>query len=319
MNDQRRCLYCYDTLDVDGDFHTKCCKAFFKTNTPPELSLSTEQIEEWASEVVKRMVAIPGGQPKLSLGLEQPSDESKARRLTVMGVLGDYILKPQSPNFPFLPENEHLTMVLARQSGIATAKNSLIRTSDGSIAYITKRFDRDGEKKIHMEDFCQLSELPSSGRNKYNGTMEKAGKLVLKYSVAPGYDMQAFFELAIFSFLTGNADMHLKNFSILRNEDNLYRLSPAYDLVSTAVALPDDQEQIALSINSKKTELTKADFITFASRVKIDQRIAERIISKQVSFMREKAPPVIESSFLPEALQSKYTSIVESRSQVLLN
>lgn len=312
----QRCLYCYGELtEGETDFHTKCSRAFFGTVKPPVLDISDAEMKAMATEIVSRSVAVPGVQPKLSLHMEKNPDDPKKSRLTIVGMLGGgYILKPQSESYRALPENEDLTMKLAFMVGISTAKHSLIRTTSGSLAYITKRFDRIEKAKVPMEDFCQLAELPSV--KKYDSSMEKAGKLLLKYSSAPGFDALAFFEIVLFSFMTGNADMHLKNFSIIRDSENQYRLAPAYDLLSTRLALPEDQEQMALTINAKKNKLKRNDFLELADRLNIVRSAAEKSIARMIGH-REKMEDMIEKSFMPADLQEKYTALIRERAKFL--
>ena len=129
--------------------------------------------------------------------------------------------------FQHLPENEDLTMHLAEAFNIPAAMHSLIRLKSGELAYITKRFDRIKKEKLALEDMCQLTETLTN--DKYRSSMEKVGKCIEKYSTRPGLDNLIFFETAIFNFLTGNADMHLKNFALLTTKENDIVLSPAYD------------------------------------------------------------------------------------------
>lgn len=315
MGKTKRCLYCYKELeDNSSDFHPKCSKTFFGTSTPPTLSISDSELEEMAAEIIKRSVTIPGVQPKLSLNIELNPKDPKKARLTVVGLWGNYILKPQSPAYNSLPENEDLTMRLAEIADIPTAEHSLIRTSSGALAYITKRFDRLKASKIPMEDLCQLSELPSSA--KYDISMEKAGKNLSRYSSTPGFDVITFFEIGLFSFLTGNADMHLKNFSIIKNEENQYRLSPAYDLLSTTLALPGDKEQMALTLNGKKNRIKKNDFKEFATKLKIDNSTVEKIITKQLGLFGE-FEGLINISFLSNEMKEQYIDLIRTRIKLI--
>ncbi len=308
----KRCLYCYQELEEDStpDYHPKCSKKFFGTAVPPLLSISGPELEEMALTIIKRSMTIPGVQPKLSLNIETNRNDPKKSRLTVVGLWSNFILKPQSPSYNSLPENEDLTMKLAQLAGIETAEHSLIRTSSGALAYITKRFDRLKSSKVPMEDLCQLSELTSSA--KYDSSMEKTGKTVSKYSSAPGFDAISFFEIALFSFLTGNADMHLKNFSIIKNEENQYRLSPAYDLLSTALALPSDKEQMALTLNGKKNRINKNDFKQFADKLKISNSTSEKILAKQLSLATD-FESLINISFLPNEMKEQYQDLIHAR------
>jgi len=206
----QRCLYCYQPLsEREQDFHTKCCKKFFATTIPPQLALGKEELQEMARQLIIRSVAVTGVQPKLSLDLERT--DARTSRLTVVGLWRGYILKPPAEQFENLTENEDLTMKLAAWCGIKTADHTLIRLQSGELAYLTKRFDRQGNRKIHTEDLCQLTETLTE--HKYRGSIEKVGKTIRTYATNKGLDALALFELVVFCFITGNADMHLKNFS----------------------------------------------------------------------------------------------------------
>jgi serine/threonine-protein kinase HipA len=314
---KKRCLYCYKELEDEFlDYHPKCSKKFFGSDIPPTLSLDEKDWESIATEIVKRSVTIPGVQPKLSLTIQQETNDPKKSRLTIVGLWGNYILKPQSDQFKWLPENEDLTMKLASLAGIMTADHTLIRTPSNALAYITKRFDRTKSGKVPMEDMCQLSEVSSIGNSKYNSTMEKAGKVIAKYSSVPGFDVLTYFEVTLFSFLSGNADMHLKNFSIMKNSDNQYRLTPAYDLLCTTLAMPDDKEQMAMHLNGKKNSIKRKDFFEFAAKLKIDSSVAEKTIAKQIGFQND-YEELIKISFLPDEMKEQYIQLLRSRTKVL--
>ncbi|MCW3789779.1 HipA domain-containing protein, partial [Plebeiibacterium sediminum] len=207
-----KCLYCYHPLgEGDKDFHSKCSKKIFGTTEAPVLDYSLDQMHELAKKVVQSHVTVPGVQAKLSFHFEP--QRGQENRLTLVGVWGNYILKPPTLQFDHLPENEDLTMHLAKLFKINVVPHSLIRLKSGELAYITKRIDRIGDRKLAMEDLCQLSERLTE--DKYKGSMEQVGKVIMQYSSNPLFDAQVFFEVALFSFLTGNADMHLKNFSMI--------------------------------------------------------------------------------------------------------
>jgi serine/threonine-protein kinase HipA len=246
-----------------------------------------------------------GVQPKLSLEGERVG--TNKTRLTFVGLWGAYILKPPFAKYPNLPQNEDLTMHLAEIANIKTAEHSLIPLKSGELAYIAKRFDRQNGVKLFMEDMAQLTGVMTE--RKYRGSHEKIGKIIAKYSDFPGNDLVSFYELTLFSFLIGNADMHLKNFSLLRSVNNEISLSPAYDLVNTKIIIPDDPEDIALTVNGKKSNLKIKDFFRFAESLNIDKNTVVRIHNKFYS-LKDKFFEMIGKSFLTEEEQEKYRKTI---------
>ena len=300
-----KCLYCYKELSVNEiDFHKACSKQFFASATPPLLTLNKEQLETLAKEIIVRSIAVTGVQPKLSLQLEKTRNE--APRLTLVGLYGDYILKPPSEQYPCLPENEDLTMHLAEVAGIRTAAHSLIRLSSGELAYITRRFDRQNGQKIAVEDFCQLTETLTE--HKYRGSVEKIGKLVRQFTTNKGYEQQRLFELILFCYLTGNTDMHLKNYALIENALGQYELSPAYDLLSTLLVLSDEEES-ALTINGKKNRLKRTDFDSVAKTLQINEKTVAAIYQRFAKILPT-WQQWIERSFLPAEMKKQYSDLI---------
>src|SRR5215204_1289208 len=247
----RRCLYCYQPLEEnEKDFHPTCSKKIFGQPIPPELPYTEGQMEELATQVIESKMAVTGVQPKISLHLAAAEKKDAPKRFTIVGLWGGYILKPPSIHYPQLPEVEDLTMHLASLAKIKVAPHSLIRLQSGELAYITRRIDRVKKTKLHMEDMCQLTERLTE--DKYYGSYEQIAKAIHKYSVKPGLDTINFFVQVVFTFLTGNADMHLKNFSLINEPGTGPVLSPAYDMVATALVNPADDEDMALTLNGKK-------------------------------------------------------------------
>lgn len=309
MKERINCLYCYDALDEnEQDFHTACAKKMFGTVSPPVIGFDLNQLEELAAQIVIKSVAVTGVQPKLSLHLEKHKNE--VSRLTIVGLHGDYILKPPSTEYVELPENEDLTMHLASLAKIKTAQHCLIRLASGELAYITKRFDRNKNGKVALEDFCQLTE--NLTEHKYRGSIENIGKTARQYTTNKGIELIRLFELVLFCYLTGNADMHLKNFALLENAFGEYELSPSYDLLSTALVIPDDKDESALNINGKKRKLKKSDFDTLAANMGINTKSVENIYTRFASVL-----PIwiefIKQGFLSKAMQEHYIELIESR------
>lgn len=304
-----KCLYCYLPL-AEGDFHERCSEIFFGTKKAPALSYSLSEMSELAKQVVERSVTVPGVQPKLSLTLiNEKLADGVRNRLTVVGALGgNYIFKPPSASYPELPQNEHLTMRIAEAFGINTVTSSLIRLQSGELSYITKRIDRtrDGEK-IHMLDMFQILEA----FDKYKGSLERIGRALGAYSANTLLDKTYFFELVIFCFLTGNNDMHLKNFSMI-NLNGEWKLAPAYDLLNVAIANPSDTEELALTLGGKKKNLKREHFTGLGETLGLNTRQIEGVINRFIK-SRSLAFEWIDKSFLSIVLKEAYKSIMNER------
>lgn len=283
------CRICLEPMEAPGGrYHEACCRTLFGAPHPPGLPYTWEQLNGLAEKIVRRHITIPGVQPKLSLHLERGS-APRHSRLTLVGLQGGYILKPPVARFPQMPELEHLTMRMARCFGIATAECGLIPLEDNRLAFVAKRMDREGATKLHMEDMCQLTDRLTE--QKYRGSLEQVGKVILRHCSNPLYDALRLFEVSLFCFLTGNADMHLKNFSLLYRADGDIALSPAYDLLPTALLLPEDTEETALTLNGRKSRLTRDDFTRFSASLHLTGKQAANVYRRF-------------SQHLPSALQT---------------
>ncbi|MCY4780382.1 HipA domain-containing protein [Sphingobacterium sp. UT-1RO-CII-1] len=300
------CLFCYQPVEA-SEYHATCSRRFFGTSHIPVLELDQEKLNKLAQITVNERLALTGVQPKISLSLK---GEKGNKRLTLVGLWGDYILKPQSKDFAFMPEVEDLTMHLAKLFKIDTAKHSLIRTSTGELAYITKRFDRAAGKKIHVEDLCQVSGLLTE--QKYKSSYERVGKIIKHYATNSGLDVIKYFRLVLFSFLTGNNDMHLKNFSLVHTDKGVL-FSPAYDLLNVNLIYPDDKEDLALTLGGRKRKIKRSDFDLFATSLGLTDIVRDNIykdFSKQFDEVRE----WIDRSFLTDEYKEKYFEIMTSKS-----
>lgn len=298
-----KCLHCYKPLsDGEVDYHKGCARKIFESAIVPVLPYTRANIKELAREIVAASTTVTGVQAKLSLDISR-GKTGEAQRFTIVGLWGKYILKPQTDRFANLPENEDLTMHMAEAAGIKTVPHSLIRFADGELCYITRRIDRTRQGgKIAMEDMCQLSERLTE--DKYKGSYERIAKLIRQHSAAPLLDVVNFWEVVVFSWLTGNADMHLKNFSLYRPADN-YILTPAYDLLSTALAMPEDDEELALTLNGKKKRIRRDDF----EKAMRENGMKDNAIAKLFDRFSKSVPKwhgLINESFLPKALQKAY-------------
>ena len=304
-----KCLYCNKELNPgEQDYHATCAKKFFGVSPAPILDYTRADMDSLAAELIQTQTTLTGVQPKISLHLNQHKGSS---RLTIVGLWGGFILKPQTEMFPYLPEMEQLTMCLADQFGIQTVPHSLIRMKDGELCYITRRIDRlpSGEK-IAMEDFCQLSERLTE--YKYKSSYEQVAKVIRKYSFISEMDLTRYFELLIFCWLTGNNDMHLKNFALYKPTEEGFRLTPAYDLLNAALVNADDQEELALTLNARKKKIKKADFVQAMQKAGISDKVITNIFRR----FHQKVPKwseTIQQSFLPKDYQEAYWQMVCDR------
>ncbi|WP_036877020.1 HipA domain-containing protein [Xylanibacter oryzae] len=304
-----KCLYCYKPLNKgEKDMHPGCIAKFFGTNLMPTLDYTTEHLEELAKQVIQDQTSLTGVQSKLSLNL---NEHEGSNRLTIVGLWGGYICKPQTTTYEQMPEVEDLTMHLAELARIQVVPHTLMRMADDSLCYLTRRIDRtpNGEK-LAMEDMCQLTERQTE--HKYKSSYERIGKTVLQYSSVPKMDVTNFFEIVLFSWLTGNNDMHLKNFSLYEPLGDGIRLTPAYDLLNAAIINTKDDEELALTLNGRKKKLKKEDFFKCAERLDIEDIIVERLINKYVKLL-PKFENLIHNSFLSEKLQCKFLELLKER------
>lgn len=307
-----KCLICYKPLDnSEINYHKKCLKKEFDLNRIPLIDINEKELKKHAKELIEANIAITGVQPKLSLWLEKSKQNN---RFTIVDNKSNFIIKPQSEIYKSLPENEDLCMHLASELGIKTAKHSLIKLSSGNLAYITQRFDREKDKKLSSEDLCQLSEILTE--HKYRGSYEKTGKIISKYSSQSGFDALNYFELVLFSFVIGNADMHLKNFSMLEYEDGRFALSPSYDLLSTFLVIDNEDEQMSLTINGKKNRIKLKDFDILANNLSINEKQKQNIYQK---FLKQETNIKwwIKNSFLPEKHKEKLQNLINLRMKML--
>lgn len=305
-----KCLYCYMELEKEKDFHAACCKKIFGTTTPPLLEYTIDEMAELARQVVETSVSVPGVQPKLSLGLIQHTITDKNQgRLTILGALGgNYILKPPNATFPEMPQNEHLTMKLAGLCSIATVPCSLIRLKSGELSYITKRIDRTEKgDKMHMLDMFQILEA----FDKYRSSMEKVGKAITDYSTNTLLDVLRLYEIVVFCFITGNNDMHLKNFSLIKKNER-WELSPAYDLLNVHLHLPEDTEESALTIGGKKKKLTKTDFTNLGLKLGLSEKQINNAFQRLIK-NKSNIRHLIKKSFLSADNRKKYDHLVNKR------
>jgi serine/threonine-protein kinase HipA len=232
-------------------------------------------------------------------------------RFDVVNRGGQYILKPQSLDYPELPENEALTMRMAAAAGMEVPVHGLLRSIDGSFTYFIKRFDREGRERVPVEDFAQLS--GESRETKYDSSMEKVAGVIEKFCTFPAIERVKLFERTLFSFLVGNEDMHLKNFSLITRNEKV-EMAPAYDFLNTTIALKAATEELALPVKGKKSRLTRNDLLNYFARERL--QINERVLNDVLSRFAKTMPAwreMLNESFLSQDAKQKYAAILTER------
>ena len=305
-----KCLFCYQQLEEgQRDFHPACAKKFFGKAEVPILPYSRSDINDLAREAVLSRTAVTGVQSKLSMDVNK-GGKDEPDRLTIVGLWGRYILKPKSEDFPLLPEVEDLTMHLASIAKIKVVPHTLIRFSDGELTYLTRRIDRDNRgTKLLMEDMCQISERLTA--DKYKSSYENIAKMIRKFSSAPMLDLVNFWEVVMFSWITGNSDMHLKNFSLISKEAGNYVLSQAYDLINVHLVFPEDTEELALTLDGRKKKIGRNNFVRAMESTGLESKVIENIINKFMN-AAPKWYDFIDISFLSQELKEKYKAEIAS-------
>lgn len=304
---KRICLCCGKEIQEEGLWHHRCIKSFFGSDELPEIRLDVDELEKLAIEQIGSRKGVAGVQEKLSLHLDLAA--KKRPRLTIVGFPSGYILKPQSSTYRLLPEFEHTAMLLAEACQIPVVPHGLIPVNGNELAYITKRIDRVGTEKIHMEDFCQASGNLTA--DKYRSSYEECAQLIDRYSSRALLDKTRFFQCLYFNFLIGNSDCHLKNFSFLMDEKGNLSLSPFYDILPTKIILPSDHEDLGLLLGGRKTNLRAGSFSSFAQTIGITE-LAQKKIMASIDQKYDEICLIIEDSSLDQNSKSEWKKMVKS-------
>lgn len=285
-------------------YDDKTLRAMFGKPIQPTIPISLNEISIEAQKLAGKL-SISGVQPKLSVRLD-------GGKLIPVETDGQYILKPQTQDFSELPQNEYLCMQMGKRFGLNTAQFVLLELSDGSPAYVVKRFDRFKKgrrvEKLACEDMHQIL----GGPDKYAGSHEQVAKVINEHCRFAPLELQRLFEMTIFNFAIGNGDAHRKNFSLLTSEDGTVALSPAYDLVSSRLVIPEEDEELALSLNGKHNRLRRADFLAFADHIGIAATYAEDRIAGLLSLQGEFLQMIGESP-LTAKLRDRIKDILTER------
>ncbi len=304
----KSCSICLGKLAGEEKYHAQCIESLFGTPTFPILDVDLSSLYRLAATNMAGKMSISGTQEKACLTL---SPDKSILEVTANG--GRYILKPETSRYSSLPQNEQLTMRLARLVSIEVPPFGLVQLKDGATAYIIKRFDRlDDGTKLPTEDFCQLAEKRL--RDKYDGSAELCVRTLRKYATEPLIEIQKLFRLILFSWWTENGDMHLKNFSLITKSDDICCLSPAYDLVCTKLVIPDDH--LAMPIGGRDRKFTRRMWLDFAEYCQIPPKAANRLISEQIEALGS-ALTLILASFLSDLMKEQYEGFLRENTAAL--
>ena len=309
-----RCLITYEKCDVD--YSAKGLRRLSpQLKTLKTLPFSQEKLVQESTLRMTKM-SIQGVQPKLSAVLKV----SKGC-FEIVDSKGKFIIKPQNPSFPELPENEAITMSMAAVSGIETPIHGLIRCEDKRLTYFIKRFDRIGRKdKLAVEDFAQLS--GKSRETKYQFSMEKLIE-ILDYCTFPKVERSKFLRRCLFNWLTGNEDMHLKNYSLITRNGKV-ELAPAYDFLNSSIVYRflgkpwSEIEESALPLAGKKRKFDAKLWLNYFAKERLN--LPERQITKIVNELLNKIPEwetLIDNSFLSKEMKELYHELLLTRANKL--
>jgi serine/threonine-protein kinase HipA len=271
-----------------------------------DLPYTASELRREAANRAKKL-SIQGVQPKLSASISIVDQEFK-----VVDQFGTYIIKPQNDIFPELSENEDLTMRMAKVLGINVPFHGMVYGKDGSLSYFIKRFDRYGKgKKYATEDFAQLT--GNTRDTKYRFSMEKLVPVIEEFCTFPVVEKVEFFKRIVFCFVTGNEDMHLKNFSLI-TKNGKTTLAPAYDLLNSSIAIKSPEEEIALTLKGKKSNLKASDFTDYYAKeqLQLNEKTIETILQDMFQ-AKQKWKDLISISFLSDGMKEKYSQILEHR------
>ena len=312
-----KCLYCYQELEEGQvDFHPECSRKFFGSKTVPILPYTRDNMSDLARQVIRTSASVTGVQAKMSLAVDR-GGKNEPDKFTIVGLWGKYIFKPQSAKYPSLPQLEDLTMKMAEAAHIRTARHTLIRLADGELGYLTIRMDRGRKgEKISMLDMCQLSNRLTE--HKYYGTYQQLAETVKRYSSAPMLDVQRYWEVVLFSWITGNSDMHCKNFSLIDTGNGEYALSPAYDLLAVLLADPEDTEEMAMSftVGGAKNGFDRSTFMSAFTQSGIPATVAIKMIERMKGFLPQ-WEELISQSFLSDKMKTDYCRLLNKRIKLL--
>lgn len=286
------------------DYDTQTLRAMFGKPIKPSIAISSTEIALEAQKLAGKL-SISGVQPKLSMRLS-------GKQLVPVAQEGQFILKPQTQDYPELPQNEYVCMSMGRPFGLRIAQCLLLELADETPALVVRRFDRYKRGRYLEKLACEDMQQIIGGPDKYAGSHEQIGRAIRQHCTFAPLELQRFFELTIFNFAIGNGDAHRKNFSLLTDKDGTIALSPAYDLVSSRLAIPNEKDQLALTVNGKRNNLNRTDFLALANHLRIARDYADRKI-RDLLDLGDQFTKMIGASQLNGDRRNKLEEIVSDR------
>lgn len=301
------CLICLGKSPTDaGRYHAACLRRLFGVDAAPHIDLDLQHLPARVAPEVGKM-SISGMQRKALMRLSKDKGS-----LVVATKRSRYILKPQLETYSHVPENEHVSMCIAALVGVEVPRLGLFHLADGSVAYVIKRYDRTAKGKLQQEDFCQLSGRKAHERG--HGTAEECAAIVARCAGEPAVELRRLFRLLLVAYWIGNGDLHLKNLSMLRGADGVYRLAPAYDLVCTRIY---GDKTMSLPLGIKNKDLRRREWLDFAEQhARMTRAEADAIIAEMLG-QTSAALELLERSLLPESLRKNYARLLKKRSRAL--
>jgi serine/threonine-protein kinase HipA len=239
-------------------------------------------------------------------------DASGGLTIPARGIDGNWIVKLPSMSFNAVVENEYVMLELARAIGIDTPRARLVPVTSvwglppdatrlAGNALAVERFDRGpGGQRVHMEDFAQVFGIFPEGKYKSVSSANIARVLWAETGEEGAYE---FVKRLTFAVLTGNGDMHLKNWSLLYPDTRTPALSPAYDLVSTLAYLPDDSLALTFGGSRSLREIGADQLRHFADRAGLPVTPVVRVVRDTVEATATAWRSLAQRDVLPDAIR----------------
>lgn len=311
------CMICGDPLPAGdaGEYHRHCLERLWDRPDAPRIPWSHQDLVPLTIEGDR--TSISGFQPKALVRIGPTGD------LEVPPTGSTHILKPQG-ELVHMPENEHLSMRLAELAGLEVPPCGLVRLTDGSLAYVVRRFDRTPGSppgRLAKQDFCQLLDVQPT--RMYDEPTERCAAAVKEHADAirdlPDALLRLY-RLFVVAYWLGNSDLHLKNISLLEDAEDprKYRISPTYDFLCTAIYGPGHLK-MALSIGGRKIarELRLRHFLDLAQAAFGIPATDARTLIASILASEQAATDRIGRSWLPMKQQKQYRLTLAERAKSL--